>query len=163
MTFGKKLKGLRNDQGLTQDELAEKLYVTRTAISKWETGKGFPGIDSLKEISRLFKISIDDLISDDDALRKRRLEEKKGRKLYWCAVVCFSIAVIFAVIYTFKPRLLFQMISMIGVVSYMIFGFLSKPNQSRMVQRRRLALPLVVSRLIVAFLIGAIIVFDFVK
>ena len=46
--FGEKLKKLRTENRITQDELAEKLYVTRTAISKWETGKGYPSIDNLK-------------------------------------------------------------------------------------------------------------------
>ena len=50
MTFGEKLKKLRNDNGLTQEQLADKIFVTRTAISKWETDKGFPSIDSLKAI-----------------------------------------------------------------------------------------------------------------
>ena len=86
MTFGEKLKKLRTDNGLTQDELAEKIYVTRTAISKWETDKGYPSIDSLKELSSLFKISIDELISDDDIQNKRLLDEAQSRKYYWCAM-----------------------------------------------------------------------------
>ena len=58
MTFGEKLKKLRTDNGLTQDELAEKTYVTRTAISKWESDRGYPNIDSLKAISKFFSVSI---------------------------------------------------------------------------------------------------------
>ena len=74
MTFGEKLKKLRNDNGMTQDQLAEKIFVTRTAISKWETNNGYPSIDSLKEISILFGISIDDLISDVDVENKKVLD-----------------------------------------------------------------------------------------
>ena len=73
MTFGEKLKKLRNDNGLTQEQLADKIFVTRTAISKWETDKGFPSIDSLKAISNLFNIKIDDLISDEDIENKKIL------------------------------------------------------------------------------------------
>ena len=51
MTFGEKIRKLRTDNQMNQDELAEKLFVTRTAISKWETGKGYPSIDSLKPVS----------------------------------------------------------------------------------------------------------------
>ena len=47
MLLGEKIKKLRTDNGLTQEELAERIYVTRTAVSKWETGKGMPGIESL--------------------------------------------------------------------------------------------------------------------
>ena len=80
MTFGEKLKKLRNDNQLTQDELAEKIFVTRTAISKWETDKGYPSIDSLKQLSNLFHISIDELISDTDIENKRLLDEAQSRK-----------------------------------------------------------------------------------
>ena len=51
MEFHEKLKELRKSRGLTQDELAEAIYVSRTAVSKWESGRGYPGIDSLKEIA----------------------------------------------------------------------------------------------------------------
>ena len=68
MTFGEKLKKLRTDNGLTQDELAEKIYVTRTAVSKWESDRGYPSIDSLKAISKFFSVSIDDLLSSDEVL-----------------------------------------------------------------------------------------------
>lgn len=55
MEFGEKLQGLRKSKNLTQEELAEALYVSRTAISKWESGRGYPNIDSLKEISNFFR------------------------------------------------------------------------------------------------------------
>ena len=48
MTLGEKLKKLRTDSGLTQEELAEKLFVSRTAISKWESNRGYPNIETLK-------------------------------------------------------------------------------------------------------------------
>ena len=68
MTLGEKLKKLRANNGFTQEELAEKLYVTRTAISKWESDRGYPNIDSLKAISKFFSVSIDDLLSCDEVL-----------------------------------------------------------------------------------------------
>ena len=52
MEFHEKLKELRKNKGLTQEELSEALFVSRTAISKWESGRGYPGIDSLKEIAK---------------------------------------------------------------------------------------------------------------
>lgn len=55
MEFHEKLQELRKSRGLTQEELAEALYVSRTAISKWESGRGYPSIDSLKEISNYFR------------------------------------------------------------------------------------------------------------
>ena len=65
MEFHEKLQELRKSRGLTQEELAEALFVSRTAISKWESGRGYPSIDSLKEISRYFSVSIDELLSGD--------------------------------------------------------------------------------------------------
>ena len=56
MEFGEKLCELRKSKGLTQEELAKDLYVSRTAISKWESGRGYPSIDSIKEISKYFSV-----------------------------------------------------------------------------------------------------------
>ncbi|MBQ6624870.1 MAG: helix-turn-helix transcriptional regulator, partial [Clostridia bacterium] len=68
MEFNEKLQKLRKQKGLTQEELAEALYVSRTAISKWESGRGYPNIDSLKAISKLFSVTIDELLSGDELL-----------------------------------------------------------------------------------------------
>ena len=68
MEFHEKLQELRKSRGITQEELAEALYVSRTAISKWESGRGYPNIDSLKEISKYFSVSIDDLLSGEKLL-----------------------------------------------------------------------------------------------
>lgn len=54
MEFNEKLCELRKNRGLTQETLAEALYVLRTAISKWESGRGYPNIESLKKISKFF-------------------------------------------------------------------------------------------------------------
>lgn len=68
MEFGEKLKELRKARSLTQEELAEALYVSRTAVSKWESGRGYPSIDSLRELSRFFSVSIDELVSPGEAI-----------------------------------------------------------------------------------------------
>ena len=65
MELSEKLQELRCNRGLTQEELAEALYVSRTAVSKWESGRGTPSIDSLKELSRFFSVSIDELLSGE--------------------------------------------------------------------------------------------------
>ena len=76
MEFGEKLQELRKNKAMTQEELAEALYVSRTAISKWESGRGYPSIDSLKEISRFFSVSIDDLLSAEKMVS---IAEKENR------------------------------------------------------------------------------------
>lgn len=62
MEFNEKLQELRKSRGLTQEELAEALFVSRTAVSKWESGRGYPSIDSLKEISKYFSVTIDESV-----------------------------------------------------------------------------------------------------
>ncbi len=78
MEFNEKLQELRKSRGLTQEELAEALYVSRTAISKWESGRGYPSIDSLKEISKFFSVSIDDLLSGEKLVSIAEKENKSN-------------------------------------------------------------------------------------
>ena len=62
MTFAEKLKSIRKQVGMSQELLAEKIGVSRQAVTKWETGAGIPDIDNMVSISNLFNISIDELI-----------------------------------------------------------------------------------------------------
>ena len=59
MEFHEKLQSLRKQKGLTQEELAAFLFVSRAAVSKWESARGYPGIDSLKALAKFFGITID--------------------------------------------------------------------------------------------------------
>ena len=77
MEFNEKLQKLRKQKGLTQEELAKSLYVSRTAISKWEAGRGYPNIESLRAIAKFFSVSLDDLLSADEILT---LAEEDGRQ-----------------------------------------------------------------------------------
>ena len=78
MEFNEKLQELRKSRGLTQEELAEALYVSRTAISKWESGRGYPSIDSLKEIAKFFSVTIDELLSSEKVLCIAERENQKN-------------------------------------------------------------------------------------
>ena len=103
MEFHEKLQELRKSKGLTQEELAEALYVSRTAISKWESGRGYPNIDSLKEISRYFSVSIDDLLSSEKLLCIAEKENKANIQnichLLFGIVDLFSFMLIFLPLY----------------------------------------------------------------
>lgn len=68
MEFHEKLQELRKRKGLTQEELAAELYVSRTAVSKWESGRGYPNLESLKAIARFFSITVDELLSSEEIL-----------------------------------------------------------------------------------------------
>lgn len=78
MEFHEKLQELRKSRSLTQEELAKSLYVSRTAISKWESGKGYPSIDSLKEISAFFSVTIDDLLSSEELIIAAKTENESN-------------------------------------------------------------------------------------
>ena len=78
MEFNEKLKELRSSRGLTQEELAEVLFVSRTAVSKWESGRGYPSIDSLKEISTFFSVTIDELLSGEKLISIAKKENKSN-------------------------------------------------------------------------------------
>ena len=78
MEFNEKLQALRKSRGLTQEELAEALFVSRTAVSKWESGRGYPSIDSLKEISKYFSVSIDELLTGEKLISIAEKENKSN-------------------------------------------------------------------------------------
>ena len=101
MEFSEKLQELRKGRGLTQEELAEELFVSRTAVSKWESGRGYPGIDSLQELSRFFSVSIDELICPDEIITAARDEKKRIKKKY-VSLIC-GLLDAFIVILLFIP------------------------------------------------------------
>ena len=79
MEFNEKLQKLRKDKGMTQEELAQILYVSRTAISKWESGRGYPSIESLKAIAKFFSVTIDELLSGEEIITIAE-EDNKNRE-----------------------------------------------------------------------------------
>lgn len=101
MTFGEKLKKLRTDNNLTQDELAEKIFITRTAISKWESDRGYPSIDSLKTIAKFFNVTIDDLLSGDELLNVAE-EENNKKENHFRSLVCGLLDLSF-ILFFFLP------------------------------------------------------------
>ena len=80
MEFNQKLQELRKQKGITQEELATNLYVSRTAISKWESGRGYPNIESLKAIAKFFSVTVDSLISTDEILLIAEEDNKQKQK-----------------------------------------------------------------------------------
>ena len=97
MEFHEKLAELRKSRGLTQEELAEALFVSRTAVSKWESGRGYPGIDSLKEISRFFSVTIDELICPREIITAAE-DDKKAMIGRTVSVICNALDLLSAVL-----------------------------------------------------------------
>lgn len=82
MEFNDKLQQLRKQRNMTQEELAEALYVSRTAVSKWESGRGYPNIDSLKTISKLISVSVDELLSGEELMCLVETDSKEKAKSF---------------------------------------------------------------------------------
>lgn len=81
MEFHEKLQELRKKKGLTQEELAQMLYVSRAAVSKWESGRGYPNIDSLKAVAKSFGVTVDELLSCDEVLTIAQEDQKQKEHL----------------------------------------------------------------------------------
>ena len=98
MTFGEKLKNARKEAGLSQEQLAEKLSVSRSAVAKWETDNGMPDVNNLKAMASLLNTSIDYLLDEDEKLtfnetrepielesyeKTGKCRDKKDAAVYW--------------------------------------------------------------------------------
>ena len=101
MEFNEKLQELRKARSLTQEELAEALFVSRTAISKWESGRGYPNLDSLKEISKFFDLSIDELICSEEIISAAEDEKKECIDKY-VSLICSTLDIL-PVLLVFMP------------------------------------------------------------
>ena len=121
MDFNEKLQELRKQKGLTQEELAEKLYVSRTAISKWESGRGYPNIESLKAIAKFFGVTVDELLSTDEVLtiaeEDNKLKETHFRDLiYGLLDICIAL-LLFLPLFAEKADGAIQSVSLIALDS----------------------------------------------
>lgn len=101
MDFPEKLQELRKSKNMTQEELAESLFISRAAVSKWESGRGLPNIDSLRAISVLFKVSIDDLLSGDEIILAAQDETRE--KSQSLRAVLFGLFDVMHLMFFFLP------------------------------------------------------------
>lgn len=91
--FNQKLQALRKERGLTQEELAQAIFVSRTAVSKWESGRGYPNLDSLKELAAFFALSLDELIGPADILTLAEKDKQEAIRKY-AARICGALDVL---------------------------------------------------------------------
>lgn len=101
MELSEKLKLLRQEHGMTQEQVASKLYVSRTAVSKWETGGGSPNLDSLQALARLFDVSVDELLSTDDLIVLARDEQRSSVR--GSGLLAFGLLDLLVVMFAFLP------------------------------------------------------------
>ena len=101
MEFHEKLQELRRQKGLTQEQLAEHLFVSRAAVSKWESGRGYPNIDSLKAIAAFYSVTIDALLSGEEVLTIAEETQKQQAQHFRRTV--FGLLDLSAAAYLFLP------------------------------------------------------------
>jgi transcriptional regulator with XRE-family HTH domain len=94
MEIGKNISKLRKDNNLTQDDLAEKYFVTRQTISNWENGKSYPDLETLVKISDDFKISLDVLLKEDNKMVKDISKKQKRYKWIIIPIVLYAVLII---------------------------------------------------------------------
>ena len=132
MEFNEKLQELRKQKGLTQEELSASLYVSRTAISKWESGRGYPNIESLKAIAKFFSVTVDELLSTDEVLTiaeedSRRKEMHFRNLMYGLLDICIAL-LLFLPFFAEDADGIIQSVSLIaldGVQLYLKIAYLT--------------------------------------
>lgn len=125
MEFGQKLQELRKSRGITQEELAQSLYVSRTAISKWESGRGYPNIDSLRAISKFFSVTVDELLSTDEILslaeEDNKQKEAKLRDLVYGLLDISAALLIFLPFFAAQSDQTVQSVSLLALNGVRIY------------------------------------------
>lgn len=121
MEFNEKLQQLRKQNNLTQEELAQHLFVSRTAISKWESDRGYPSIDSLKVLAKYFDVTVDELISSDEIVTLAETEIKEREKSYlglvFGIVDCMMVLLLFLPFFGQKEEEFIRSVSLISLDS----------------------------------------------
>ena len=125
MEFNQKLQELRKQKGLTQEELAENLYVSRTAVSKWESGRGYPNIESLKAIAKFFSVTVDELSSTREVLSIAEEDNKRKEKqfrdlIYGLLDLCVTM-LLFLPFFAEKTNGIIQSVSLIMLNGVQIY------------------------------------------
>ena len=126
MDLGRKIIEMRKNKKLSQEQLAEKLNVSRQTISNWENGKFYPDIDALVKISKCFNISLDDLLSYDDKVLdylKDSTDVVKSNKKLLYAIILNILVIILFVIVGFTTNKSVEIIVVVFSVSIISFSY----------------------------------------
>lgn len=116
MELGKQIKKYRNELALSQDALAEKIYVSRQTISNWENDKSYPDVNSLVLLSEVFNVSIDNLIKGDVEIMKKQVNAEDKRELEKLSQV-FGILFLLVII---SPIPLVHFLNFIGIGIWLV-------------------------------------------
>ena len=107
MELGAQIKKYRGEFNLSQEELAEKIYVTRQTVSNWENNKNYPDIQSLLRLSELFQVSLDQLIKGDIDIMREAINQAEVKKFNFYSTI-YSV-LLAALIFSIIPVLLWVM------------------------------------------------------
>ena len=119
MSLGEKIREHRKQAGLSQEQLAEKLNVSRQAITKWETDKGIPDVTNLIAISDEFGVSLDELIKGDVAVKKKLIADGSAKKWHVLVIVYLIAIVAYIAYFAVCHRML--MIGFLIATLFMLF------------------------------------------
>lgn len=130
MEFHVKIQELRKQKGLTQEELSEALFVSRAAVSKWESGRGYPNIDSLKAIAKFYGVTVDYLLSGEELLtiaeEDTREKENRFRDLVFGLLDCSAAIFFFLPLFgqeTGDGIQAVSILSLTGIASYLTIAY----------------------------------------
>ena len=120
MEFHEKLQALRKQKGLTQEELAEALHVSRTAVSKWESGRGYPNIDSLKATAAFFSVTVDALLSGEELLTIAE-DDRKARHSHLLDLIFSAAAFLFLPLFGQSAANSVQSVSLLSLTAISVY------------------------------------------
>lgn len=95
MNIGKRIYEIRQQQNITQEQLASDLAISRQAVSKWESGKAIPDIENLMYISNLYDVSLDELIKGDDKVGEKIVADASAKKWHKLSILFFVALLIY--------------------------------------------------------------------
>ena len=98
MTLGDKIRTARKQEGLSQEQLSEKLGISRSSVAKWETDKGIPDISNLIALSDVFGLSLDELIKEDTTVKKKIIADSSAKKWH-ILVIMYLLAIVAYITY----------------------------------------------------------------
>lgn len=132
MKIGDKLKNARLKKSMTQEEVAEKLFVSRQSISNWENNKTYPDIGNVIALSDLYQISLDELLKGSDNFMKH-LEEstdivESNKKLIFIIVIALVAMIVMALFTEFLPEKVFliSIFSLAVIVTGLVYSEIIK-------------------------------------
>ena len=119
MTLGEKIRTARKQEGLSQEQLSEKLGISRSSVAKWETDKGIPDISNLIALTDVFGLSLDELIKEDTTVKKKIIADSSAKK--WHILVIMYLLAIVAYITYFASCHDILMIGFLIATLFMLF------------------------------------------